>query len=145
MRPGRLRVSLFAALLALPLAAHAQGIDLSRGGPVDITATDGIEWRQAEQVVIARGDARAVRGNVTVDANRLLARYRPRPQAGQAENKQPAATPPAVGSGPGRADRLAAAARSGGWRPKARSASPPPPMSPVATARSTTWTRRCWC
>jgi lipopolysaccharide export system protein LptA len=99
MRPGTLRVTLFAALLALPLVAHAQGIDLSQGGPVDITATDGIEWRQAEQVVIARGDARAVRGNVTVDANRLLARYRPRPQAGQAENAQPPAAPPAVGPG----------------------------------------------
>ncbi|MBL6455840.1 hypothetical protein JMJ55_10945 [Belnapia sp. T6] len=61
----------------LPLAAAAQGIDLSQGGPVDITASDGIEWRQAEQVVIARRDARAIRGNVTVTADRLLARYRP--------------------------------------------------------------------
>ena len=58
-------------------AAAAQGIDLSRGGPVDVTAKDGIEWRQADQVVIARGDARAVRGGVAVDADRLMARYRP--------------------------------------------------------------------
>lgn len=67
------------ALAALCWAgsAAAQGIDLSRGGPVDVTAKDGIEWRQADQVVIARGDARAVRGGVAVDADRLMARYRP--------------------------------------------------------------------
>ena len=41
------------------LGLHAQGIDMSQGGPVDVTASDGIEWRQAEQVVIARGNARA--------------------------------------------------------------------------------------
>jgi lipopolysaccharide export system protein LptA len=78
------------ALLALPVAA--QNLDLNQGGPVEITANDGIEWRQQDQVVIARGDARAVRGGVTVDAERLIARYRPRgapsgtprPAAGQA-------------------------------------------------------------
>ena len=47
-------------------------------GGAKTTATDGIEWRQNEQVIIARGDARAVRGGVTVEADRLLARYRPR-------------------------------------------------------------------
>lgn len=99
MRGGPLRNTLAAALLALPLVVHAQGIDLSQGGPVEITATDGIEWRQAEQVVIARGEARAVRGNVTVDANRLLARYRPRAQAGQPANNQPATSAPAAAPG----------------------------------------------
>lgn len=84
------------ALLAGPVLA--QGIDLSQGGPVDVTATDGIEWRQAEQVVIARGAARAVRGGVTVDADRLLARYRPagaRAAASRAPATQPAAGGPA--------------------------------------------------
>lgn len=80
-----------AASLALVLAAGggalAQGIDMSQGGPVDITATNGIEWRQAEQVVVARGDARALRDGTTIEAARLLARYRP--QAGAAA--QPAA------------------------------------------------------
>lgn len=65
-----------AALLG-PSAALAQGIDMSQGGPVDITATNGIEWRQAEQVVVARGDARAIRDGTTVEAARLIARYRP--------------------------------------------------------------------
>ncbi len=69
------------ALLLLALApglAFGQALDLSRGGPTEVTATDGIEWRQQDQVVIARGNARAVRDGVTVDAQRLLARYRPR-------------------------------------------------------------------
>lgn len=64
-------------------AALAQGIDMSQGGPVDITATNGIEWRQAEQVVVARGDARAIRDGTTVEAARLIARYRAQPGAAQ--------------------------------------------------------------
>ncbi len=79
------------AALAAPLPALAQGIDLSQGGPVDVTANDGIEWRQAEQVVVARGAARADRQGVTVDADRLLARKRPRGAA--AAQPQPGASP----------------------------------------------------
>lgn len=74
-----------AGLLFLGLApgvGGAQTIDLSQGGPVDITANDGIEWRQAEQVVVARGGARAERAGTAVDAARLLARYRPQDGAG---------------------------------------------------------------
>jgi lipopolysaccharide export system protein LptA len=103
MNSNPFKAAMIAALLALPLVANGQGIDLSQGGPVDITATDGIEWRQAEQVVIARGNARAVRGNVAVDADRLLARYRPQAQAGQeagqAGNNPGAATPPPTAGG----------------------------------------------
>ena len=63
--------------LAFPVQpALAQGIDLTQGGPIQITSQDGIEWRQAEQIVIARGDAKAVRGNVTVTADQLIAWYR---------------------------------------------------------------------
>jgi lipopolysaccharide export system protein LptA len=65
---------LAAPMLAMP--AYAQQLDLSHGGPIDITARDGIEWRQVEQEVIARGDAKAIRGNVTVTADRLTAWYR---------------------------------------------------------------------
>jgi lipopolysaccharide export system protein LptA len=70
------RLLLLGTLLAGP--AFGQGIDMSQGGPVDITATNGIEWRQAEQVVVARGDARAVRDGTTIEAARLIARYRSR-------------------------------------------------------------------
>jgi lipopolysaccharide export system protein LptA len=58
--------------------ASAQMADLNQGGPIEVTARDGIEWRQNDQLVIARGAARAVRGGVTIDADLLLARYRPR-------------------------------------------------------------------
>jgi lipopolysaccharide export system protein LptA len=70
-----------AALLALPVPAVPQGLDFTRGGPVDVTADDGIEWHQQQQMVVARRNARAVRDGVTVDADRLIARYRPRASA----------------------------------------------------------------
>ncbi len=77
--------------LWLPLVpARAQQLDLSHGGPVDITARDGIEWRQVEQQVIARGDAKAVRGNVTVTADRLTAWYRKKGGASQPAQSTPA-------------------------------------------------------
>jgi len=68
-------------------------LDMTHGGPIGITARDGIDWRQAERQVIARGDARAVRGDVTVTADRLIAFYRPKNGAAP----QPA--PPAGGVG----------------------------------------------
>jgi lipopolysaccharide export system protein LptA len=88
----RLRAHALAALLLLsPTAARAQSLDLTQGGPIEITASDGIEWRQQEQVVLARGAARAAREGVTVDADRLIARYRPR--GGRAAPAQPGASP----------------------------------------------------
>jgi lipopolysaccharide export system protein LptA len=57
-----------------PLAA--QPLDLSQGGPITVTALGGIEWRQNQQEVIAHGDARAVRGDVTITADELIAHYR---------------------------------------------------------------------
>ncbi|SHI83690.1 lipopolysaccharide export system protein LptA [Roseomonas rosea] len=91
------RLALAAALL-LPGAALAQPIDLSGGGPVEVTATEGIEWRQNEQVVVARGNAHAVRDGVTIDAARLIARYRPRAGAnGQAAAAQPGGESPMSG------------------------------------------------
>lgn len=86
---GRLsHVSAVAVAVAALWAAtaHAQGIDLTQGGPIQITAQDGIDWRQAEQVVIAKGDAKAVRGNVTVTADRLYAWYR---KKGATDTSQP--------------------------------------------------------
>ena len=83
-------------LALLAGAAAAQNIDLSQGGPVEVTAVDGIEWRQNDQVVIARGEARAVRGGVTVESDRLIARYRPRGGA-QAQAARPPTEGPAGG------------------------------------------------
>lgn len=89
-------------LLALPLAigapAAAQNLDFTQGGPIEITATDGIEWRQQDQVVIARGSARAVREGVVIDADRLIARYRPRGGAANQQTGGAAASAPAPGA-----------------------------------------------
>jgi lipopolysaccharide export system protein LptA len=86
------------ALSLLAGAAWAQAVDLNQGGPIEVTARDGIEWRQHDQLVIARGAARAVRGGVTIDSELLLARYRPRGGA-------PAETRPAS-EGPGGASEI---------------------------------------
>ena len=64
------------AATAVVTPARAQQLDLSHGGPIDITARDGIEWRQNDRQVIARGDAHAVRNGVTVTADTLTAWYR---------------------------------------------------------------------
>ena len=60
----------------LPGAPRAQPIDLSSGGPVEVTARGQFEWRQDDQEVIATVDCRAVRGTVTVLADRMIAHYR---------------------------------------------------------------------
>jgi lipopolysaccharide export system protein LptA len=80
------------ALSLLAGAAWAQTVDLNQGGPIEVTARDGMEWRQNEQLVIARGAARAVRGGVTIDSDLLLARYRPRGGA-PAEARPPSEGP----------------------------------------------------
>ena len=68
--------TLLLACAATP--ALAQPIDLTRGGPIDVTAAGGFEWHDQEQQVIAYGDARAVRQDATVLADRLIAHYRKR-------------------------------------------------------------------
>ena len=86
------RLWLLAGLL-LPAAARAQPIDMTKGGPVEVTSDGGMEWRQNEQVIIAKGNAKAVRGDVTVTADQLLAHYRKKAAAPGAVPA--AATPPA--------------------------------------------------
>ena len=64
-------------LLAAPLSAAAQGGAVTAGSSsVQINADDGIEWRRDEQVYVARGNAVARRGDLSVRADRLLAFYR---------------------------------------------------------------------
>lgn len=93
----RARLALLPLLISLPAAA--QNLDLTQGGPIEITSQDGIEWRQQEQVVIARGAARALRDGVAVDADRLIARYRPRGGAAAPPPPPPgSATSPVSGS-----------------------------------------------
>jgi len=98
-----------ATVMAATLAtagAGAQQIDMSQGGAVVVTARGGFEWRENEQVVIASVDARAVRGDVTVLADRLIAHYRKKgtgpggaaPAPTQASATQAAVAPGATGA-----------------------------------------------
>ncbi|HEY0523617.1 MAG TPA: LptA/OstA family protein [Stellaceae bacterium] len=86
-------------------AAPGQGLGLGQqqdGRPTEIEADQGIEWRQNEQVYIARGNARVTRGNNTVYADTLTAYYRPvRPASagGAAPASAPASTPAPAGGG----------------------------------------------
>lgn len=83
--------SLTLGLIALLWAAGVQaqqsqtpggGFGIDRGsGPIEIEASDGIEWRRDEKVYIATGNAKAVRGTITLNAARLVARYRDRAQS----------------------------------------------------------------
>jgi lipopolysaccharide export system protein LptA len=101
-----MRHILLALLLLAGLAgsAHAQPIDMSHGGPITVTSRDGMDWRQNQQEVVARGDARAVRDNVTVTADELVAHYRKKatpPAAGNATPAAAPASPPAGAAAPG--------------------------------------------
>ncbi len=127
-----------AALAAAPGGARAQQIDLSHGGPITVTALDGIEWHQNEQTIIANGDAKAVRDTVTVTADTLIAHYRrkactPAPGTAQAAPGNPVTRASAPGPAP--VASPTAAAPSGAAPATASGATPgaPPPPCPPAT------------
>lgn len=46
--------------------------------PIEIEADGGIEWQENNRIVLARGNARAVRGDLEVRADTLTAHYRER-------------------------------------------------------------------
>jgi lipopolysaccharide export system protein LptA len=74
------RLAALAVAFALAAAgAQAQNIGLpgaDRSTPVEIHADNGIEWQQNAQAYIARGNAIAKQGDVTVRADQLIAYYR---------------------------------------------------------------------
>jgi lipopolysaccharide export system protein LptA len=94
---GAVMVGMLVPAGLLPREARAQAIDLSHGGPVTVTAAGGIDWDQKNQTVTAHEQARAVRGNATVDADQLIAHYRKKAPAPGAPAAKPAAAPAAPG------------------------------------------------
>ena len=85
MIPGAGPLAMAAVVLMVTAQAHAQGIGLpgqDRNTPIEISADDGIEWQQKSQAYIARGNARAVQGEVTIFGDVLIAYYRKVPQGG---------------------------------------------------------------
>ncbi len=80
LRWARPRLAL--ALLSLSLCvavgpAAAQGLKGMQGGdqPLEINAEEGIEWLRSEQLYIARGNAEAIRGEITIYADIMTAHY----------------------------------------------------------------------
>lgn len=67
----------FVALAGMP-PVQSQGLSGLDSGdaPLEINAEDGIEWRRDEQAYVARGNARAARGELEVFADVMIASYR---------------------------------------------------------------------
>lgn len=79
MRPAAPLLAVLVALAGLAPSALGQtgGLPFRDGtGPIAIEADGGIEWRQPSQTFIARGNARASQGDVTVRAEVMTAHYR---------------------------------------------------------------------
>ncbi len=86
-----------ASVAAKTPSSEAPSLDFESGSkaePVNIAADNGIEWRQADRVYIARGNVKAVRGTVTVYADEMRAYYRPVANKSGKAAKPPAPTPP---------------------------------------------------
>lgn len=64
--------------LAIATAAEAQSLSFTpkNKDPITVTAEQGLEWQQNEKRFIARGNAKAVQGDVNVVADELTAYYR---------------------------------------------------------------------
>lgn len=73
-------VSLINIVLGQNTELMAQGLNITSSGkssgPIEIFADDGIEWQQEKNIFIAHGNAKAIRGTVTVMADVLKAYYR---------------------------------------------------------------------
>ncbi|MCA3262015.1 MAG: hypothetical protein ING44_08745 [Telmatospirillum sp.] len=72
-------VALAAACGMWGAAAWSQAIDLGRGGsgaPIEITASNGIEWDRDAKRYVATGNAAARQGDTSVYGDRLVAWYR---------------------------------------------------------------------
>jgi lipopolysaccharide export system protein LptA len=81
-----------ALVLALPQTVRAQSLDFGGSGPpqpINITSSNGIAWDQKNDTVTALGNARAIRGPVTVTADRLVAHYRKNPASGAPAQQKP--------------------------------------------------------
>ncbi len=82
-----LTLHIFLSTILVAGSVHAQSLSLGGAGgdkPIEVTADNGIEWQQDKEVFVARGNARALRGEVEVLSEELRAYYRKNVQ-GQSE------------------------------------------------------------
>jgi lipopolysaccharide export system protein LptA len=105
MKRGAAALLAALALLTAAPELHAQAqsnaLGLVGGGdnsnkPVNIEAQNGIEWQQNNKVYIARGNAKATRGDDSVTADTLYAYYRD----AQPQQAAAASPPPPRGNSP---------------------------------------------
>jgi lipopolysaccharide export system protein LptA len=107
VRRGASALLAVTALLLLSPLAGAQNFGLGlntqdNGKPINIEAEQGIEWQQNNRVYIARGHAKATRGQATIFGDTLYAYYRPVAGTANAANQSTGnSTPPAAPAKPG--------------------------------------------
>lgn len=88
MTPFILRIIalvMFILLAGFRPPALAQGLNFGNSdsdAPIEVYADDGIEWQQDSLTFFARGNAKAIRGEVTVYGDELHAFYRKLPDGG---------------------------------------------------------------
>ena len=94
--------ALAAALLVWTGVAEAQGVGPTRNNrvPVVIEADKGVEWRQKQQVYVARGNATATRGKTKIRAEVLTAYYRKNEKKASDAAVRKAAKKPKKAGGP---------------------------------------------
>lgn len=83
-RAARIGLAALCALAIGATAVMAQGLGLGLGGgnddkPLEVLADQGIEWHQNDNTYVARGNARAIKGDTTVYGDTLTAHYRKAP------------------------------------------------------------------
>lgn len=76
LRDWVVAVAVLAAFQGRPAAAQMASFGSTDGGPIEVQADNGIEWQQAGQIFVARGNAVATRGTTRINAAVLRAHYR---------------------------------------------------------------------
>ncbi|GBQ18052.1 hypothetical protein CFR78_06855 [Komagataeibacter rhaeticus] len=140
MARARSTLPLGGLMLGLVAAAPAmaQGLDMSHGQQINVTAAGGFDWDQNAQTVTAYDRAQAIRGDVTVRADRLVAFYRKKATAPTTAAQAPQAGGPATaapkppGAGAPLADHMGVAPPLETRRPHITDDSATPAASPAA-------------
>lgn len=93
MRLYSLFLGLALGTLCFAMPANAQLMPGGDGSAknVDVSADESLEWYQDQNLYVARGNAKAIRGDMVIDADLLLAHQREKPAKGTAKPEKAAA------------------------------------------------------
>lgn len=67
--------------------------------PIEVTADNSLEWYQEQRLYLARGNARATQGELSISADTLMARQREKPREGSPSSGQTSAASGLAGGG----------------------------------------------